>query len=650
MREDCPTSPPECLDDDTVAGFVDGNLATAERARVERVIDACATCRRQVSEVIRMRTQRSPVAPERIGRYEVRGVLGQGGMGIVLRAWDPQLERAVALKLVRGESGDGTQRLVREARAIAKLRHASVITVYDVTVEDAQLCVVMELVDGGNLADWFATRPPWQPVVARCTLAGHGLIAAHEAGLIHRDFKPANVLCAQDGRVLVADFGLARTSPGVADAASALTSANTLAGTPAYMAPELLLGEPIGAAADQFAFAATLYEGLFGVRPFGGTTVAALISEILSGQVRRPPASEVPAPIVAAVMRGLSREPADRWPSLRAMLDALARPAARRSWLPIAGAATAAAIVAGLGAWVTGIGHEETRTAGASGDPDRVGVSRDPAGASGDPGTTPPGAGADGSPPDPRGAASPDVTAHGPRGAGSSDVIVANARSPDSHGERSPAPSALDLNGSPSRPASGPTRSPDPSERGSAHSPDPGERNPDRSPPPAAGDGTSGSSDAAKRELALPSITAAQRAHFDLLGDRGPFEAVARAWASDAKLRSLQATELDVNGTVDLERGVVEYVFVSRALEASDPLHCAFALNIQHGVVAAVHGERGCDVGGELGPPRCTLGTVWNVAERSDADPKKPAAVAFSDGRWELAQGTLRVPVLDRCR
>jgi anti-sigma factor RsiW len=362
VHPDCPrtATPPDCLDDDLVAGYVDGALPAADQARVERLIDQCATCRRQVSELMRLRSTAdasgTPTgggpAPERIGRYQVRGVLGQGGMGVVVRAWDPELEREVAIKLVRGASADGALRLAREARAMAKVRHPAVLAVHDVGVAAGEVFVVMELIDGETLADWFARRPPWREALDRCRAAGVGLAAAHAAGLVHRDFKPHNVLCARDGRVLVADFGLARGAPG-AETPSALTAAGAIVGTPAYMAPEQHLGEAVGPAADQFALAATIYEGLYGARLFAGTTLAALLSELMAGKVRPPPAtSDVPPAVRAAVERGLAREPADRWPSVQALLDALDAPdvpARRLPLIPIAAAAVIA--IAAVAGW-----------------------------------------------------------------------------------------------------------------------------------------------------------------------------------------------------------------------------------------------------------------------------------------------------------
>jgi len=373
VRDDCPRTavPADCLDDNLVGAFVDGKLGGADRSRVERLIDQCSSCRRQVSEVMRVRSTLDAASPAldataasgaspaaaQIGRYELRGTLGAGGMGVVMRAWDPQLEREVAIKLVRGGSADGALRLVREARAMAKVRHPAVLTVHDAGIVGGEVFVVMELVDGENLSEWFARKPPWREALARCKVAGAGLAAAHARGLVHRDFKPHNVLCDRDGRVLVADFGLARGSPGAVDAASALTSAGAIVGTPAYMAPEQHLGEAVGVAADQFALAATIYEGLFGVRPFAGNTLAALLSELLAGHVRPPPAStDVPPAITRVVLRGLAREPADRWPSVQALLDALepgvdAGTTGRRV-VPIAVGGAAAVVASSLIAWI----------------------------------------------------------------------------------------------------------------------------------------------------------------------------------------------------------------------------------------------------------------------------------------------------------
>ena len=221
----------------------------------------------------------------RMGRYELRAVVGSGGMGVVFEARDPDCDRTVAVKVLRrpGDSSEGTTRLRREGQIMARLTHPNVIRVYDVGVAHGHTFVAMEYVAGGTLHDWLerAPRTPAE-IVAVFVDAGRGLAAAHDAGLIHRDFKPANVLVGDDGRVLVTDFGLARSSGhggGEADAAGGLdhrsqrltlTRQGEIVGTPAYMAPGQLLGGPVDVRADQFSFCVSMWRALFGTAPFAG--------------------------------------------------------------------------------------------------------------------------------------------------------------------------------------------------------------------------------------------------------------------------------------------------------------------------------------------------------------------------------------------
>ncbi|MBK9030082.1 MAG: serine/threonine protein kinase [Myxococcales bacterium] len=209
-----------------------------------------------------------------IGRYEVRGVLGAGGMGVVYRAFDPELGRELAIKVVTPgtTSGKAQDRLLDEARAMAKLRHAHIVPVFDVGSTAAGVYIVMPLYSGGTLHDWLhGQKRPWREVVERFVAAGQGLVAAHAAGLIHRDFKPKNVFLGDAGEPLVGDFGLAAPTaslPGDPTTSGTATT-STIAGTPAYMAPEqaagaggrrarrsvrvlhLVLGGPVRAAADR---------------------------------------------------------------------------------------------------------------------------------------------------------------------------------------------------------------------------------------------------------------------------------------------------------------------------------------------------------------------------------------------------------------
>ncbi len=307
-----------------------------------------------------------------VKRYVVLEEIGRGGMGRVLRAYDPKLQREVALKLVRSETlgPAGARRLVAEARAMAKLSHPNVVSVYDVEeIDDEQVVLVMEYVAGQTLTAWLQTPRSWPQIVACFRQAGRGLAAAHAAGLLHRDFKPDNVLVGEQtsgsARVRVTDFGLARelvapvtdelepvlldgTSP-VVKASAARTAAGTIVGTLPYLAPERLVGAPADAATDQFAFCVSLWESLFGERPFAGGSVVELAFAMSAGPPRPPPsAPRLPAWLMAAIIRGLDGDPAKRWPDLQALLAelALAPGRRRRRWLR-----TAAAIgVLGTGA------------------------------------------------------------------------------------------------------------------------------------------------------------------------------------------------------------------------------------------------------------------------------------------------------------
>jgi predicted Zn-dependent peptidase len=302
-------------------------------------------------------------APERIGRYRLLGELGRGGMGVVYRAHDEDLDRPVALKVLGRSLAGEDERLRREARALARLSHPNVVTVHQVGAQDGTVFIAMELVSGRSLRAWLADRPDWRERLAAFRQAGEGLRAAHAAGLVHRDFKPDNAVVGDDGRVRVLDFGLARPAapgdgPAVASGApSALTQTGSIVGTPAYMAPEQWLGAATDARTDQFAFAAALYEALHGSRPFRGETLEELSAAVLAGAVEPVPAgSPVPDAVRRILLRGLAREPAARFASmaeLLAALDAASRPPSRsrrrrQRWLALAGALgfAAAAVVA----------------------------------------------------------------------------------------------------------------------------------------------------------------------------------------------------------------------------------------------------------------------------------------------------------------
>jgi serine/threonine protein kinase len=287
--------------------------------------------------------------PARVGRYEICGVLGTGAMGVVYRARDPQLDRALAIKLVRtdGASRSRGARLMREAQAMARLRHPNVVPIFDVGLADDAMFVAMPLLEGGTLRSWLRAAPRSLDVIFdRFVAAGQGLAAAHAAGLVHRDFKPDNVLLGEAGEVQVADFGLARIAHGGAAldgrAADPASQLGHVVGTPAYMSPEQLRGRPSDARADQFSFCVALWESIYDDRPFGkpSSTVDPLqdrLEAIEGGPV--PSRRDRPVWIAQVLTRGLAADPEDRWPSMEALLDEIAahRAPRRRSWRPALG-------------------------------------------------------------------------------------------------------------------------------------------------------------------------------------------------------------------------------------------------------------------------------------------------------------------------
>ena len=348
-----------CLTENTVVDALQGGLAA--RAQLEAHLDQCDRCRRlvemlttgmggdtaaagstegSVPDEARL-PSRLPEPGTCVGRYRIQRLIGAGGMGVVYSARDPELDRDVAIKLIRPElgaaSGTVEQRLVRESRAMAQLAHPNVLAVHDVGRFEGQVFIAMELAAGGTLSEWLAAeRRGWREIVERFCLAGRGLRAAHETGLVHRDFKPENVLLTADGGVRVADFGLVWSGEMREDAAPIdtsgaepigfMTRTGARLGTPLYMAPEQHEGGKVGPAADQFAFAVALHDALYRVHPFAASTYPELVRAIKSGRVRDVPgSSEVPSGLRDVVLRALRVEPEDRWPSMGAMLDALER-------------------------------------------------------------------------------------------------------------------------------------------------------------------------------------------------------------------------------------------------------------------------------------------------------------------------------------
>lgn len=310
-----------------------------------------------------------------LGRYQIVERIGQGAMGVVYRAVDRNLQRPVALKLLRMRAYTASDRhatararLMREARSMAKLSHPNVLTVYDADHVDGRDYIAMEFIEGRDLAGWLdeqragkATgRPDWQRVLDIYLAAGRGLAAAHRAGIVHRDFKPHNVLMSDDGRVLVTDFGLAsmgRVDDEHEDPASlatdpgwdpTLTETGSILGTPAYMAPEQHLGDKVDTRADQYSFCAALFQGLYGILPYRGRNLLALRAAVETGEIATPSAdSKVPSRLHAALLRGLQYEPDERYPSMDELLTALEASARSRrvAWFGV-GLVALAVIVA----------------------------------------------------------------------------------------------------------------------------------------------------------------------------------------------------------------------------------------------------------------------------------------------------------------
>ncbi|MCR9160143.1 MAG: protein kinase domain-containing protein [Nannocystaceae bacterium] len=294
-------------------------------------------------------------------RYALLDKLGEGSYGAVYTAWDPRLDRKVAIKVLHGGANEA---LEREARALAKLSHPNVVTVHDVGESAGAVFLAMEFVDGTPLSALDVATLGWRKVVATYRQAAAGLAAAHAAGVVHRDFKPANALLGHDGRVRVLDFGLARA--GMHGAWDQSTQVQTRAGgTPLYMAPEQHRGDLVDARADQYGFCAALWEALVGTPPFTADTMAAL-AEAKARPPSAPTTHAVPPAVTRILQRGLSPDPADRFESMAALDAALGRTLQRRTRMLAAAALTCTALAAGVG-----LGRVERPCAGSNAPPPR---------------------------------------------------------------------------------------------------------------------------------------------------------------------------------------------------------------------------------------------------------------------------------------
>ena len=366
----------ECLDDNVASEFVSGAMPHSSVTKVEKHLAGCRDCRELVaalagaddvdSNAATHRHEREVLTEsqagrlptlsigDRVGRYLVLSTLGTGGMGQVFAAYDPQLDRKIALKVLRANLGanakEARARLKREAQAIAQLNHPNVVAVYDggTTTNGEDVYIAMEFVEGDTLTTWLKRWPrTWREILEVFHQAARGLMAAHSVGLLHRDFKPDNVLVGGDGRVRVTDFGLARSLFGIDDSGRGptaaadllkaradgspllvdLTATGTVLGTPRYMPPEQLLGPNIDARSDQFSFCVALYEALYGAHPLPGATSVAMLEE--GKEALPPPDARLPASISRAVMRGLAKERTQRFPTMAALVTELTPPPVR---------------------------------------------------------------------------------------------------------------------------------------------------------------------------------------------------------------------------------------------------------------------------------------------------------------------------------
>jgi predicted Ser/Thr protein kinase len=379
----------DCANADTLAGLVAGALPEGERAAIATHAASCKRCHALLDELLDSSSGR-PVTPAgrddtthgddssgerarvslrpgaRVGRYVIEERIGAGGMGVVFSATDSELHRRVAIKLLRRSglgpmSTAGRERLMREARLLASLSHPNVLTVFDVGTHEGDVFIAMELVDGGSFTSWLRrTSRTQDEIIDRMIEAGRGLAAAHAGGVVHRDIKPDNILVGSDGRARVTDFGLARIDQDLAqdlDASKAatlspdLTKTGALMGTPVYMAPEQWNKGVVDPRTDQWAFCATLYEVVAGVRPFTVDNPAVRTAEIETGRIAQPAEGRsIPGWLRKIVERGLRPNPKDRWPSMEVVVDALVRGRRRKSRIVRALVLTAAfAAVASIG-------------------------------------------------------------------------------------------------------------------------------------------------------------------------------------------------------------------------------------------------------------------------------------------------------------
>ncbi len=354
----------DCPDENQFVALLQGQLSPQEVQRLEDVMDRCVYCSELMIEIAHtMRPQEALPTPEQrprqIGRYQLEGLLGAGGMGVVYAAQDQELQRKVAIKLLRPDVTDPEMReahkarMIQEARLLAALSHPHILTIYEVGTWNTQIFLAIQYVDGVNLRQWLDDHnPPWHEVLRMFYAVGEALIAAHAADIIHRDIKPDNILVSRNGSLFLTDFGLARVSQTTHHSISAfltkyptieehrLTAVGDILGTPAYMSPEHFRGRGVSKRSDQFSFCVALYEALYGMLPFGGHNVQQIMEAAESGRLETPRRSSVPQAIFRVLRRGLHPLPRERFGSMQELLDALRHAQhstqQRRKLLPIA--------------------------------------------------------------------------------------------------------------------------------------------------------------------------------------------------------------------------------------------------------------------------------------------------------------------------
>jgi serine/threonine protein kinase len=590
-----------CPDSDTLSAWVAGTLAEEARGPAIAHIATCARCREAVSALARvaptaegevpltLRAEASGWVPgATLGRYVIEDVVARGGMGVVLVAHDPTLQRKVAIKVRRPAAGArqaGLEaRLVEEARALAQLHHPNVVAVFDAGKDGDQLFLVMELVDGESMRTWLERRPPWREALRVCVAVGRGLEALHRAGLAHRDVKPDNVLLAGDGRVLVADLGLVVRTDGIDD--PLLTAHGAVVGTPRYIAPEQLAGGRGDARSDQYGFAVTLREALDAA------------------------GEPVPAPVRAVIQRAMDPDPRYRFASMTELVSALdaaptrRRPRARRAAIALAGLVAAGVTLA---AWWPAA---NPAVPGAGTPPGAATV------AVGAPRTSPP-----------------------PATSGSAAAASVTIAPPANPADQPPAPTARQP--PPAKPAL----------RAPARASTPGSAAVTHDPRGAAYDVSPETIAAVERSLGMISTPADyDPKHFDPSQHLALATRMARSWIDDATLSSISFVPVESDGRVNVAlmcSGHCSYLFQSPA-RSTWPEGVPRNVELRRKCEVMVYVEPTRITAQEVNttncerpigpPPRCTFAQVWAKARRRGAPVDLAAEISWSSGKaWRFS-------------